>query len=67
MIAVAKIEIDDALLDEAMRVFGAATPTDLVEKELRESLGYRKAQLEMLKFRGKVEWDGDLDAMRRDR
>ncbi|WP_244488611.1 type II toxin-antitoxin system VapB family antitoxin [Aureimonas sp. Leaf427] len=65
--AMAKIDIDDALLEEAMRIFGAKTPTELVEKELRESLGYRKAQLRMLDFKGKVEWDGDLDAMRRDR
>ncbi len=57
------IDLDDALLDEAMRVTGEKTKTGVVHRALRELVrveGLRK----MLDHRGKLHWDGDLDQMR---
>lgn len=63
----ATVEVDDELLEEAMQIMGGASPRELVEKELREALGYRKAQLRLRELRGKIDWEGDLDELRRDR
>lgn len=59
------IDIDDALLAEAMRVTGATTKKQAVENALRESLERRKSREKIRALYGKVEWKGDLDAMRR--
>ena len=63
----ATLEIDDALLEEAMALLRAKNPKMLIEEELRASVRRRKAQLELLDLGGTVEWEGDLDAMRRDK
>jgi Arc/MetJ family transcription regulator len=59
------IEIDDALLREAMAVMGQTTKRATVEEALRRivSLHRRKQALDDLWGIG---WEGDLDAMRRD-
>jgi len=59
------IEIDDALMADAMLAMGARTKREAVEEALRTSLRLAR-QREMQGLRGKVDWDGDLDAMRRD-
>ncbi len=63
----ATLEIDDALLAEAMSLLKARDPRALVEDELRALLKRRKAQLRLIDLAGTIEWDGDLDEMRRDR
>ncbi|SMC51073.1 antitoxin of type II TA system, VapB [Fulvimarina manganoxydans] len=63
----ATLEIDDALLEEATTLLRAKNPKMLIEEELRASVRRRKAQLELLDLGGTVEWEGDLDAMRRDK
>ncbi|WP_342657872.1 type II toxin-antitoxin system VapB family antitoxin [Sphingomonas sp. NY01] len=59
------IEIDDALMAEAMEATGARTKKEAVEAALRQ-LVQLKRQAGIRELRGKVEWIGDLDAMRRD-
>ncbi|WP_112381560.1 type II toxin-antitoxin system VapB family antitoxin [Sphingomonas carotinifaciens] len=59
------IEIDDALMAEAMEATGARTKKEAVEAALRQ-LVQLKRQAGIRELRGKIEWIGDLDAMRRD-
>lgn len=59
------IVIDDELMEEAMRRTGLKTKREVVELGLRTLV--RLSQQERIKrFRGKLRWEGDLDAMRRD-
>jgi Arc/MetJ family transcription regulator len=60
------IVIDDRLMKSAMRASGAATKREAVEKGLRLLLRLEQ-QKKIRTLRGKVRWEGDLDAMRRDR
>ncbi len=60
------IEIDDDVLEEARRVLGTATKRDTVDAALREVVA-RDRRLAILDLRGKVKWEGDLDASRRGR
>jgi Arc/MetJ family transcription regulator len=59
------IEIDDKLMKAAMKALGAKTKRETVEEGLR-LLVQRKGQLAIRAFRGKIDWQGDLDAWRRD-
>jgi Arc/MetJ family transcription regulator len=60
------IVIDDQLMKRAMRVSGAATKRETVENALR--LLVRLKQQELIRgSRGELKWEGDLNAMRRDR
>jgi Arc/MetJ family transcription regulator len=60
------IEIDDKLMKDALRFTGAKTKREAVELGLRTLLQLAR-QVEVRKMRGKLQWEGDLDAMRRDR
>lgn len=57
------IEIDDALMREAMRRTGATTKKATVEEALR-LLVRTHAQSSFRKLRGKVQWEGDLHQSR---
>jgi Arc/MetJ family transcription regulator len=57
------IVIDDELMDEAMRRSGAPTKRATVEEALRLLIQTRR-QAGIRALRGKVKWEGDLDAMR---
>jgi Arc/MetJ family transcription regulator len=59
------IDIDDRLMAEALEVSGARTKREAVELGL-QALVRLKRQAEIRKFRGKLAWEGDLDAMRTD-
>lgn len=59
------IEIDDALMAEAMRATGLKTKRQTVELALR-LLTQRQRQADVLKLFGTIQWEGDLDAERRD-
>jgi Arc/MetJ family transcription regulator len=59
------IEIDDKLMAEALKISGAKTKRDAVEMGLRKLVQLGK-QAEILKLRGKLQWEGDLEAMRLD-
>ena len=59
------IVIDDKLMRDTLRATGIQTKREAVEEGLRLLLRLnRQAQIRSL--RGKLNWQGDLDAMRRD-
>ncbi|MBS3934174.1 MAG: type II toxin-antitoxin system VapB family antitoxin [Truepera sp.] len=60
------IVIDDALMAEALRVSGLKTKREAVELGLK-ALIRLKRQERIKEFRGKLAWEGDLEAMREDR
>lgn len=59
------IEIDDQLMKDTLRATGLKTKREVVELGLRTLLRLRQ-QEEIRRFRGKLAWEGDLDAMRTD-
>lgn len=59
------IVIDDALMDDALKLTGLKTKREAVELGLR-TLIRLKQQEEIRRFRGKLRWEGDLDEMRTD-
>ncbi len=60
------IVIDDKLMQEALRATGLKTKKEAVELALRTLLRLQK-QTRLRKLRGKLDWRGDLDAMRADK
>ena len=59
------IIIDDKLMNEAMTLSKLKTKKAVVETGLRLLVQIRK-QERIKSLRGKIKWDGDLDAMRLD-
>lgn len=59
------IAIDDKLMDEALRGTGLKTKREVVELALRTLLRLRQ-QEDIRKFRGKLQWHGDLAEKRTD-
>jgi Arc/MetJ family transcription regulator len=59
------IVIDDRLMEESLRVTGLATKKEVVELGLRTLLRLGKQQ-QIRRARGKLQWQGDLEAMRAD-
>ena len=59
------IVIDDALMERAVSVSGFKTKKETVEDALKMYVRI-KNQREILDFKGKIEWSGDLEGMRRD-
>ena len=60
------IVIDDKLMKASLRATGLKTKREAVELGLRTLLRLSK-QEEIRSLRGKLKWQGDLDAMRSDR
>lgn len=59
------IVIDDKLMRDAMRATGLETKKETVDLALRTLLRFER-QRKIRGLRGKLDWRGDLDAMRRD-
>jgi Arc/MetJ family transcription regulator len=59
------IVIEDQLMRDALRATGLKTKREAVELGLR-TLVVLKKQGEIRRLRGKIDWQGDLNAMRRD-
>lgn len=59
------IEIDDQLMSDVLRLTGLKTKKEAVELGLRTLLRLWQ-QEEIRRFKGKLQWEGDLDAMRAD-
>jgi Arc/MetJ family transcription regulator len=57
------VVIDDKLMRDTLRVTGLKTKREAVDQALRTLLRLRK-QAEIRRFRGKLDWQGDLDAIR---
>lgn len=60
------IDIDDQLMDEALRRSGAPTKRAVVEEGLRLLIQTHR-QTGLRRLRGKVRWEGDLKRLRSDR
>jgi Arc/MetJ family transcription regulator len=59
------IVIDDKLMRETLQATGLKTKREAVELGLKTLLRLQK-QADIRKYRGKLHWHGDLDAMRID-
>jgi Arc/MetJ family transcription regulator len=59
------IVIDDELMAGAMEATGIKTKREVVELGLKTLLRLQQQQ-EVRRFRGKLAWSGDLEAMRTD-
>ena len=57
------LNIDDNALAEALRVSGGKTKTFVINEALREYARSRGLR-ELLRFRGKLAWEGNLDDLR---
>ena len=60
------IVIDDSLMNATLKATGLKTKREAVELGLRTILRLRQ-QEEIRRYRGKLNWQGDLDAMRTDK
>jgi Arc/MetJ family transcription regulator len=60
------IDIDDTLMSKAMRLSGLTTKKAVVEAALRLLIQTR-SQVGIRQFKGKVQWEGNLDDSRRSR
>jgi Arc/MetJ family transcription regulator len=60
------IVIDDKLMKDTLRATGLKTKREAVEMGLRTLLRL-KQQEEIRRYKGKLHWEGDLDAMRTDK
>ena len=61
-----RIVIDDQLMQDALLATGLRTRREAVELGLRTLLRLRQ-QEEIRRFRGKLNWQGELDTMRADK
>lgn len=59
----ATIVIDDQLMSEVLEVSGCKTKKEAVEEGLKLLIAMRK-QAKVRDMRGKLSWEGNLDAMR---
>lgn len=57
------IEIDDRLIETAMRVHGLKTKREAVDYALRRLVGNPMTREQMLAMQG-TGWEGDLDALK---
>jgi Arc/MetJ family transcription regulator len=59
------IDIDDKLMTKAMKAAGKSTKKETVQEALELLVRVRESQRKIRQLYGKIEWEGDLDAMRR--
>ena len=59
------VVIDDALMDEALKISGVKTKRQAIEEGLRLLVRTRR-QARVRRLRGALRWEGSLDDMRRD-
>ena len=58
------INIDDALVENAMPITGAKSKREVVDIPLRRLVEKATIFDSLRRLRGKYEWDGDIDAWR---
>lgn len=59
------VVIDDELMEQALRCGGYRTKKSAIEAGLR-LLVQVKSQQKLRRLKGKIDWQGDLEEMRRD-
>ncbi len=60
------IELDDRLVSQGLKIYKCKSKRELVHLALKELLKNSKRK-EILKLRGQVNWEGDLEELRRSR
>jgi Arc/MetJ family transcription regulator len=58
------LNIDDEALQAAMKLAGGRTKTEVINEALRRFVR-AKRRLQLLDVRGKVEWEGEVDDLRK--
>ena len=58
------LNIDDEALQAAMKFSGGRTKTEVINEALRRFVRAKK-RLRLLDLRGKVEWEGDIETLRK--
>jgi len=58
------LNIDDEALEAAMELAGSRTKTEVINEALRRFVRAKRRR-ELLELRGKVEWEGDVDTLRK--
>jgi Arc/MetJ family transcription regulator len=58
------IEIDDTLVEKAMHLTGARTKREVVDIALRRLIEKGSLYRTLRRLRGKLAWEGDVDAWR---
>jgi Arc/MetJ family transcription regulator len=58
------IELDDRLVERAMRLTGARTKREVVDIALRRLVQKGSLYRAMRRLKGKLAWEGDIDAWR---
>ena len=61
------INIDDSLIHQAMELTGASTKREVVDIALRRLVEKGSLYAAARRLRGKLEWEGDVDAWRSER
>jgi len=61
------IVLDDALIKRAMQISGAKTKRQAVDRALRELVARASVYRALRRLKGKMPWDGDVEAGRRRR
>ena len=60
------IDIDDEVLAQALQLSGLRKKVDVVNYALRKLVEQQEIE-RVLDLKGKVQWEGDLEQMRKDR
>jgi Arc/MetJ family transcription regulator len=60
------VVIDDLLMRDALKTSGLQTKKDAIEEGLKLLVRFNR-QKSIRRMRGKLKWEGDLDAMRTDK
>jgi Arc/MetJ family transcription regulator len=60
------VVINDRLMEDALKTSGIKTKKDAIEEGLRLLVRFNR-QKSIRQLRGKIKWDGDLNAMRTDK
>jgi Arc/MetJ family transcription regulator len=60
------VVINDRLMEDALKTSGIKTKKDAIEEGLKLLVWFNR-QKSIRQLRGKIKWDGDLNAMRTDK
>ena len=58
------LNIDDEALQAAMKLVQGRTKTEVINEALRRFVRAKKRR-QILELQGRIEWEGDLDALRK--
>ena len=58
------LNIDDEALEAAMKFASGRTKTEVINEALRKFVRAKRRR-QLLELRGKIEWEGDVDALRK--